>query len=152
MTSILYTVFKTTEEPPADMAAFELERAEKRGLFAGALEISAFIARMPRWSWSSWVRVQFFSWFAFFTMWSFATPALTEHVFAAALPQDGVEDFNVLSAAYNEAANAVSSAMGVYGLSSMVFALLLSVWTSRRGIDQRVDTLGEPDARRGWAF
>jgi maltose/moltooligosaccharide transporter len=137
MTSILYTVFKTTEEPPADMAAFELERAEKRGLFAGALEISAFIARMP----SVMVKlgaVQFFSWFAFFTMWSFATPALTEHVFAAALPQDGVEDFNVLSAAYNEAANAVSSAMGVYGLSSMVFALLLSVWTSRRGIDQRL--------------
>jgi maltose/moltooligosaccharide transporter len=28
--------------------------------------------------------------------------------------------------------------MGVYGLSSMAFALLLSIWTSRRGIDRRM--------------
>jgi len=31
----------------------------------------------------------------------------------------------------------VSSAMGVYGLSSMAFALVLSVWTSRHRIDRR---------------
>ena len=30
--------------------------------------------------------VQFFSWFAFFTMWSMANPALTEHVFKTPAP------------------------------------------------------------------
>ena len=55
--------------------------------------------------------------------------------FGAALPSGrGPGDYAALSAAYNEAANAVSSAMGVYGLSSMVFALFLSVWASRRKV------------------
>jgi maltose/moltooligosaccharide transporter len=52
-----------------------------------------------------------------------------------------VEGYEVLNAAYNEAANAVSSAMGIYGLSSMAFALLLSLWTSRRGLDRRMTHL-----------
>ena len=83
-------------------------------------------------------------------MWSFATPALTEFVFAAPFPDSelrpegyGVELSHWVYGfiPYNEAANAVSSAMGVYGLSSMVFALLLSVWTSRRGLNRRMTHL-----------
>lgn len=140
MTSILYTVFTTSEEPPADLASFEREKAKSNGFGHGVAEIAAFVGQMP----AVMVKlgaVQFFSWFAFFTMWSFATPALTEHVFGAAMPEEGALDYAVASAAYNEAANAVSSAMGVYGLSSMVFALLLSVWTSRRGLNRKMTHL-----------
>ena len=136
MASILYTVFTTHEEPPADMEAFHREKEDSKGLFRGVSEITAFIAQMPR-VMAKLGAVQFFSWFAFFTMWSFATPALTEHVFGAELPTDGADNYAALSAAYNEAANAVSSAMGVYGLSSMAFALVLSVWASRRRLDRR---------------
>jgi maltose/moltooligosaccharide transporter len=81
--------------------------------------------------------VQFFSWFAFFTMWSFATPALTSSVYDAANPVDGVLGYEALNAAYNEAANSVSSAMGFYGLSSMVFALLLAFYTSKWQINRK---------------
>jgi len=137
MASILYTVFTTTEEPPKDMEAFQREKQESQGVFRGVAEIAAFIVQMPR-IMMKLGAVQFFSWFAFFTMWSFATPALTEHVFGAALPSEGVQGYAALSAAYNEAANSVSSAMGVYGLSSMAFALLLSVWTSTKRIDRRM--------------
>jgi len=137
MASILFTVFTTTEDPPLDMEAFEREKEENRGFLSGVEEIFSFISQMPR-IMVKLGAVQFFSWFAFFTMWSFATPALTEHVFQAPLPMESAPDFKVLNAAYNEAANAVSSAMGVYGLSSMAFALLLSIWTSRRGIDRRM--------------
>ncbi len=137
MASILFTVLTTTEEPPADTQAFEREKEESRGFLSGVEEILSFIAQMPR-IMMKLGAVQFFSWFAFFTMWSFATPALTEHVFQAPLPMESAPDFKVMNAAYNEAANAVSSAMGVYGLSSMAFALLLSIWTSRRGIDRRM--------------
>ncbi len=140
MASILFTVFTTTEEPPVDLAAFEREKAETRGVLSGLGDIGAFMASMPR-IMVKLGAVQFFSWFAFFTMWSFATPALTEHVFGAPLPEEGVEGYEVLNAAYNEAANAVSSAMGIYGLSSMAFALLLSLWTSRRGLDRRMTHL-----------
>ena len=136
LTSILVTVFTTQEDPPADMEAFLKEKEESRGIGAGVGEILGFIREMPP-VMAKLGAVQFFSWFAFFTMWSFATPALTEFVFGAPLPAEGVEGYAEKSAAYNEAANAVSSAMGVYGLSSMVFALVLSVWTSRRGLNRR---------------
>ena len=136
LTSILVTVFTTTEEPPEDMEAFLREKEESQGVGAGATEILGFIRDMPV-VMRKLGAVQFFSWFAFFTMWSFATPALTESVFGAPLPAEGAENFGTLNAAYNDAANAVSSAMGIYGLSSMVFALVLSVWTSRRGLNRR---------------
>lgn len=136
MTSILVTVFTTQEDPPADMEAFLKEKEESRGFGAGVSEIVGFIGEMPP-VMIKLGAVQFFSWFAFFTMWSFATPALTEFVFGAPLPLEGVEGYAEQSAAYNEAANAVSSAMGVYGLSSMAFALVLSVWTSRRRLNRR---------------
>jgi len=140
LTSILVTVFTTSEDPPADMEAFWKENEASRGMGAGIQEIFGFIREMPP-VMAKLGAVQFFSWFAFFTMWSFATPALTEFVFGAPLPLEGVEGYAEKSATYNEAANAVSSAMGVYGLSSMVFALLLSVWTSRRGLDRRLTHL-----------
>lgn len=140
MASILFTVFTTSEEPPEDLEAFEREKAQNQGFMSGLGEIGAFIGNMPR-VMVKLGAVQFFSWFAFFTMWSFATPALTEHVFGAPLPAEGSDGYEALNAAYNEAANAVSSAMGVYGLSSMAFALLLSVWTSRRGLDRRMTHL-----------
>jgi len=122
------------------MEAFLREKEESQGVGAGAAEILGFIRDMPVVMRKLGV-VQFFSWFAFFTMWSFATPALTESVFGAPLPAEGVEDFALLNAAYNDAANAVSSAMGIYGLSSMVFALVLSVWTARRGLNRQLTHL-----------
>ena len=145
MTSILITVFTTTEEPPADMEAFQKAKEETRGFGAGVVEIMGFIRSMPR-VMIKLGAVQFFSWFAFFTMWSYATPSLTEHVFGAPIPDSALrpEGYGVELShwvygfiSFNEAANAVSSAMGVYGLSSMAFALLLSIWTSRRGLDRR---------------
>ena len=137
MASILYTVFTTSENPPEDVNAFERLKLESRGTLKGIQEIGAFIAQMPSVMLKLGV-VQFFSWFAFFTMWSFATPALTEHVFGAALPEANAGDYVLLRSAYDDAANAVSSAMGVYGLSSMVFALLLSVWASKRGLNRKM--------------
>jgi maltose/moltooligosaccharide transporter len=82
--------------------------------------------------------VQFFSWFAFFTMWSFATPALTEFVFNAPMPAEGAENFDALNAAYNDAANKVGSAMGVYGLSSMAFALFFGLYSAKLKINRKM--------------
>ncbi len=133
--SILVTVFTTDETPPTP----EEQEALSGGAFGGGKGVRAIFtaigempATMRQLAW-----VQFFSWFAFFTMWSFATPALTEHVFAAPMPEEGTLDHAAKFASYNEASNAVSSAMGVYGLSSMGFALVLAVWTARRKIHRQ---------------
>jgi maltose/moltooligosaccharide transporter len=128
-------VFTTDETPPTP----EEQQALSGGAFGGGKGVRAIFtaigempATMRQLAW-----VQFFSWFAFFTMWSFATPALTEHVFVAPMPEEGALDHAVKFAAYNDASNAVSSAMGVYGLSSMAFALVLAVWTARRKIHRQ---------------
>ena len=135
MASILVTVFTTSEEPPEALNS-EGSLAVEETRQSGLREIISFVVSMPS-VMAKLGLVQFFSWFAFFTMWSFATPALTEAVFASPLPQAGEMDYEVKRQAYEGAANAVSSSMGVYGLSSMAFALLLSIWTSRKALDRR---------------
>lgn len=135
--SILWTVFTTKEDAPADMEAFQKEREETKGFFKGLIEIGKSFTYMPSVMWKLGL-VQFFSWFAFFTMWSFAVPALTEHVYNAPMPAKGAANFDVAFAAYNDAANLVGSSMGMYGLSSMVFALVLTLYTARHSVNRRM--------------
>ncbi|MEP5103155.1 MAG: MFS transporter [Ekhidna sp.] len=125
--TILYTILTTKEYPPEDLDAFKKANEESKGFINGVKEIFSNISGMPLVMKKLGV-VQFFSWFAFFTMWSFATPALTEHVFNAGDPK---------TAAYNDAANQVGSYMGTYGLSSMVYALLLVFITSKYSINRK---------------
>ncbi|TXD85615.1 SLC45 family MFS transporter [Subsaximicrobium wynnwilliamsii] len=142
MASILYTVFTTTEYPPEDMEEFEREKAERNKFIPNILNN---IGNMPLTMKKLGV-IQFFSWFAFFTMWSLANPALTEHVYKAPAPIENSYDmtvvaqaakFNVENTNFQEASNSVGSAMGIYGLSSMAFALLLTLYTSKKNINRK---------------
>ncbi|MGB0175884.1 MAG: MFS transporter [Owenweeksia sp.] len=144
--SILYTVFTTTEYPPEDMQAFEEEKQKSRGMGAAFSEIMSNIVNMPKTMVKLGV-VQFFSWFAFFAMWSLATPALTEHVFKSPKPIElSVEEATEADMAlyqkadkkYNDAADLVGSHMGFYGLSSMAFALILTFYTANRRINRKL--------------
>lgn len=141
--SILYTVFTTDEYPPEDLEAFRAAQKNKKNTFLK--DIAENIGNMP-----STMRklglVQFFSWFAFFTMWSMATPALTEHTFGAAAPElsaynmevpESAKQFETDNLKYQQASNKVGSYMGVYGLSSMVFALVLVFYTSKKRINRK---------------
>ena len=142
LVSILYTVFTTDEYPPEDMEEFELEKAKKNNFIPDILEN---IGSMPTTMKKLGV-IQFFSWFAFFTMWSMANPALTEHVFNTPAPIETAfnmadtvqaEAFKIANTKFQESSNSVGSAMGIYGLSSMVFALLLAFYTSKRTINRK---------------
>lgn len=126
--SILYTILRTEEYPPEDLEAFEQEKESKKGFFAGLKEIFHLIATMPP-VMRQLGLVQFFSWFAFFTMWSFATPAITEHVFGAT---------DTSSEAYNNAADSVGNYLGTYGLVSMFFALILSFVAAKIKINRKL--------------
>jgi len=140
--SIVYTVMTTKEYPPEDMKAFEEEK-KKKNMFLK--DINDNILSMPLTMKRLGV-VQFFSWFAFFTMWSMANPALTEHVFHTPAPLESAYDmattvgqdaYMVANTAFQKASNRVGSYMGIYGLSSMVFALILTFYTSRKRINRK---------------
>jgi maltose/moltooligosaccharide transporter len=142
MASILYTVLKTEEYPPEDLEEFELEKTKKNNFIPDILNN---LGSMPSTMKKLGV-IQFFSWFAFFTMWSMANPALTEHIFHTPAPVEAAfnmadtlqaEAFNIANTKFQESSNSVGSAMGIYGLSSMAFALLLTFYTSKRNINRK---------------
>tara|TARA_B100000787_G_C16188095_1_gene295809 strand:+ start:13 stop:675 length:663 start_codon:yes stop_codon:yes gene_type:complete len=90
--------------------------------------------------------IQFFSWFAFFTMWSMANPAITEHVFNSPIPiasnfdlsdSSQISLFKSENLKFQQASNLTGSYMGIYGLSSMIFALVLTFYTSKRKINRK---------------
>ena len=144
--SILYTIFTTKEYPPEDLEEFKKEKKNSsffKDLFISIKEMPSTMKKLGI--------IQFFSWFSFFTMWSMATPALTEHVYHAPAPikkhfnfkiKKEAADYLVKDEKYQSAANEVGSAMGVYGLSSMGFALLLTFYTSRFRINRKLIHLG----------
>ncbi|NQX91621.1 MAG: MFS transporter, partial [Flavobacteriales bacterium] len=130
MATILITIFFTKEYSPKQVAAWT-EGEEKK-------EKKAKGAKMPLTMKKLGV-VQFFSWFAFFSMWAMATPALTSHIFNSPAPVEeayNMDDqaekaqFEELNQQYNNAADLVSRDMGMYGLSSMGFALILTMITA----------------------
>ncbi|WP_449435241.1 hypothetical protein [Pedobacter steynii] len=143
--SILYTIFTTSEYPPDDLVALKKSNNESKGFLNGVKEIFQGISNMPRTMMLLGI-IQFFSWFAFFAMWSLATPALTDHVFKAPLPIEQAYNmsneasktlFVEASKAYNNAADLVGSYMGMYGLSSMAFALILTLYAAKRDINRK---------------
>jgi maltose/moltooligosaccharide transporter len=142
LVSIFYTVFTTDEYPPENMEEFDLEKTKKNNFIPDIIEN---IGSMPTTMKKLGV-IQFFSWFAFFTMWSMANPALTEHIFKTPAPIEAAfnmgdsaqsEAFKIANTKFQKSSNSVGSAMGVYGLSSMVFALLLTFYTSKRNINRK---------------
>jgi maltose/moltooligosaccharide transporter len=122
--SILWTVLTTKEYPPEEQAKFDdhVEEEEKAG---SILDIFKDFANMP-----STMRqlglVQFFSWFALFSMWVFTTPALAQHVW-------GLSPGDRSSAEFNEAGDYVGVIFGVYNLVAAIFAMALPVIAAKVG-------------------
>ena len=77
--SVLYTVLTSKETPPEDMEAFRAENA-KVGMWDGLRESFAGIFHMPP-AMKQLAVVQFFTWFALFSMWIYATNAVTSNIY-----------------------------------------------------------------------
>ena len=159
ITSIIYTLVTTKENPPENLEEFLSEKKKSRfipDLIASLKDMPSTMKKLGL--------IQFFSWFAFFTMWSLSMPALTEHVFNAPKPDakeyaqlneegdvlkndkketiflnlEKEQDYKAKDKVYNDAADLVGSSTGVYGLSSMAFALLLSFYTMKNKINRKL--------------
>lgn len=112
--SILVTVFFSKEYPPAEYEKYHGKNETKS---AGLRDIFTDFKNMPK-TMKQLGLVQFFSWFALFSMWVFTTDAVATNLY-------GLSGDYSKSVAYNEAGNKVGTAFGVYNFVAMIFALML---------------------------
>lgn len=116
LASVLWTIFKTKEYSPEEMAEFQPEEKtvpkEKKN---GFLEILHDIGHMPKIMLQLGL-CQFFAWFALYSMWVYSTPAIAEHVYGVTDP---------VSAEYAMAGDKVGELFGIYNFVAMLFALML---------------------------
>jgi maltose/moltooligosaccharide transporter len=127
--TILWTIFTTREYSPQEYARFNPEPspepqpdgrvgdnhqgAEREGLSAILKDFLQMPLAMRQLG-----LVQFFSWFALFSMWVFTTPAIAHHIYKVA-PGD------TSSVAFADAGNQVGILFGIYNGVSAIYALLL---------------------------
>jgi maltose/moltooligosaccharide transporter len=122
LVAILWTVVTTKEFPPDyEYLKEESAKSGKKGL----QQIVSDFARMPK-TMKQLGIVQFFSWFALFSMWVFTTSAVATHVYG--LPGDDHS-----SVAFNEAGNWVGIIFGVYNGVSALYALCLPFIAAKLG-------------------
>ncbi len=138
--AVLYTICTTQEYSPAQLAEFEaasrtrpdtvLPPADNVGLadgsqprFTAVRELWSDLTGMPR-PMRRLALVQFFSWFGFFLLWIYGTPAVAWHHFGATLAG---------SPAYNAAADHVGVLFALYNVVATVHAFLLPTLAERIG-------------------
>ncbi|MGL5234192.1 MAG: MFS transporter [Empedobacter falsenii] len=117
--TVLITIFTTKEYSPEELDAFE--KAEGRELIgeekASLTQIFTDFGNMPK-TMKQLGLVQFFTWFALFGMWVFATPAIAHHVYGLPLSDTHSET-------YQKAGDWVGIIFGVYNGISAIFAFFL---------------------------
>lgn len=116
--AVLITISTTKEYSPAELEAFDkaegiVHEKESSSLMNIFEDFKNMPQTMRQLGW-----VQFFSWFALFGMWVFATPAIAHHVYN--LPLDDTH-----SKTYQEAGDWVGIIFGVYNGISAIFAFFL---------------------------
>ena len=115
MLTILWTVVTTKEYPPEQMELYHNEpKEEDAGLFSIFKDFSKMPLTMKQLG-----LVQFFSWFALFSMWVFTTPAIAQHIYKV-IPGD------TSSVEFADAGNWVGVLFGIYNGVSAIYALLLA--------------------------
>lgn len=105
--TIFWTIFTTSEYPPEELAAEET--TEKKKFLIPPVMIQLLF-------------VQFFSWFALFSMWVYTTPAVALRFFDTVDPK---------AAGFQEAGDWVGVLFGIYNGISAVLALLLPLLAKR---------------------
>ena len=114
--SILYTIFTTREYSPQEFAEFAgdesvAEPSKFSEMFKDFAKIPPLMKKLGV--------VQFFSWFALFTMWVFTTSALATHTF-------GLSPEDTKSLQFNKAGDLTGHLFGLYNLFAIPFAFLLT--------------------------
>ncbi|REC46431.1 MFS transporter [Chryseobacterium pennipullorum] len=117
LAAILYTIVTTREYSPQEFAEFEQDKkeTEQHSKFSDIFKDFATIPPQMK----KLGAVQFFSWFALFTMWVFTTSAVATHHF-------GLSPEDTHSKAFNDAGDLTGKLFGMYNLWAIPFAFLLT--------------------------
>jgi maltose/moltooligosaccharide transporter len=123
--AIIWTILTTKEYSPKEREEMGFEEGDSKDtLFSVFTYIKEMPYTMRQLGW-----VQFFSWFALFSMWVFSTPAIANHVYGLSL-----EDHS--SKLYQEAGNWVGIIFGVYNGVSAIYAIFLPKIAAKIGNNQ----------------
>jgi len=123
--TIIFTVLTTKEYSPEEMESFEPDEVEEVEESKSVLNIFTDFKNMPK-TMRQLGLVQFFSWFALFTMWVYTTPAIAHHVYGLSLG-------DTQSQAYQDAGDWVGIIFGVYNLVSAIYAFALPAIAKKLG-------------------
>ena len=121
--SVLWTVLTTNEFPPENIETWEEEKLRTKGVMKGLAEITKGIFTMPA-TMLQLAIVQFFTWFAFFSMWIYTTPAIAQNAYGTV---------DTTSKAYQDAGDWVGVMFFVYSAVSAITAFLLPVLAKQIG-------------------
>jgi len=120
--AVLYTILTTREEPPADLAAFQREKAASAGIAAVMRGIVTAVREMPR-TMRQLALVQISTWLGLFCMWLYFPVAVASNVFGA----------EVGSARYQEGVEWAGVCFGAYSAVCFAFAFALPPLARRTG-------------------
>ena len=116
---VIYTVVKVKEMPPKEFDEFHGitadEKKEKSDMFS-------LLRHAPKVFWTVGL-VQFFSWAAFMYMWTYTNGAIADTVWNTVDTQD---------AGYQEAGNWVGILFAIQAIGSVVWAIILPMFKSRK--------------------
>lgn len=118
--TVLWTAFKVKEYPPKEYAEYNNISEEEANEKQSFMQI---LKTVPRTMLQLGI-VQFFSWFALFIMWVYATDGIADNVW-------GTTDPN--SEAYNQAGNWNGVLSGVYGAVAAVFSIFMAKMANKIG-------------------
>ncbi len=121
--AVLYTILTTKEKPPADVAAFQRQKAASAGLAAGAREIIASVRAMPD-TMRQLALVQIATWLGLFCMWLYFPVAVAMNVFGAP---------DASSPLYQRGVEWAGVCFGAYSAVCFAFAFLLPPLARKRG-------------------
>lgn len=127
---VVYTTAKVKEYPPEEYAEYHgisSEEGEK-----GSGNIFKLLRTAPSAFWTVGL-VQFFCWAAFMFMWTYTSGTVAECAFSApAVIKEGVMVLDTSSAQYQEAANWVGILFAVQAVGSVVWAMIIPFFKSRK--------------------
>ena len=124
--AVLWTVLRSREEPPADMAAFERYRRQTKGVGAGLREITDAIRVMPT-TMKQLFPVQFATWFGLSCFWGLFTLAVASNVFGTTDPK---------SPQFDRATEWSGVCMAAYSVACFLIAPLMPGVAARLGRPQ----------------
>ncbi|MDP4217464.1 MAG: MFS transporter [Bacteroidota bacterium] len=123
LSSVLYTVFTSSEYPPADLGYKDKVKESHKGFGSGIKEITESILHMPA-RMKALALVQFFTWPGLFLVWFYYNTAVARNVFGAT---------SETSALYSEGTNFGGLTLSYYNIVTFVFAFILPFIAGRLG-------------------